>query len=345
MTDPPTKPSRTWLPMTLWTAGILLALGLAWFVGAVVLPVWRVRKILEEEPDPGKVVERLGGAGPAIRALRLYAKLPDRVAPSGDGAVFSLGWCGPEAMPALVAALGSPRTQIAGSAAHALADGPFFEERTMALPSLIEIMKRRSDPGQFHAARAIGNMGPRAKAAVPALSGALANPEGGVAAATAVALGAIGPDAAPSVPALRKALHHSSQNVRRRAVIALGAIGPGAKEALPDVLELLAGPDQVLRADAVLAVAGITREGDMVKRAYAVIAGRGSAPDSLYLYEMAEEMKGLGDGAAALAPLMEKLLADKDGDVRAYASRILRRIPGHEDAPAIPFPHGNAPAY
>jgi hypothetical protein len=41
--EQPAKPRRTWLPMTLWTAGILLALGLAWFVGAVVVPVWQVR--------------------------------------------------------------------------------------------------------------------------------------------------------------------------------------------------------------------------------------------------------------------------------------------------------------
>jgi len=34
--------------MAAWTAAILLALGLAWFVGAVVVPVWQVRKVLLE---------------------------------------------------------------------------------------------------------------------------------------------------------------------------------------------------------------------------------------------------------------------------------------------------------
>ncbi|MBN2130871.1 MAG: hypothetical protein JW741_15320, partial [Sedimentisphaerales bacterium] len=42
--DRPPSPRRTWVPMTLWASSILLALGLAWFVGAVVVPVWRVRR-------------------------------------------------------------------------------------------------------------------------------------------------------------------------------------------------------------------------------------------------------------------------------------------------------------
>lgn len=37
------KPVRTWRPMILWTAAILLALGLAWFVGAVALPLVKAK--------------------------------------------------------------------------------------------------------------------------------------------------------------------------------------------------------------------------------------------------------------------------------------------------------------
>ena len=42
MTTPPggakPKPPRTWRPMALWMAGILLTLGLAWFVWSVLMP-------------------------------------------------------------------------------------------------------------------------------------------------------------------------------------------------------------------------------------------------------------------------------------------------------------------
>ena len=41
--DQPAKPLRPWRPMAAWTAGIVLALGLAWVVAAVVVPVWQVR--------------------------------------------------------------------------------------------------------------------------------------------------------------------------------------------------------------------------------------------------------------------------------------------------------------
>ncbi len=37
MTDPSSPPLRTWRPMAAWTAGILLALGLAWLLAAVLL--------------------------------------------------------------------------------------------------------------------------------------------------------------------------------------------------------------------------------------------------------------------------------------------------------------------
>ena len=35
--EQPAKPVRTWRPMALWSAGILLVLGLLWFIGAVVV--------------------------------------------------------------------------------------------------------------------------------------------------------------------------------------------------------------------------------------------------------------------------------------------------------------------
>jgi HEAT repeat protein len=346
MTDQPAKTRRTWLPMALWTAGILLLLGLAWFAGAVVVPVWRVSALLQHEQDPGKVVERLGGPDRAAWALRIYSRLPERVAPAGENAVLALGWCGEKGMPTLTTALGSPRPETRRAAAQAMANGPFFEEREQALPALIKALEDEDNHVRSATARAIARMGPRATTAIPALTRALTDADVNVPGAAARALGAIGPDAAPSVPALRKALGDKSQTLSRYAAIALGGIGPGAREALPEVLELLAGPDQVLRADAILGVAGITRDGDTVKRAYSVVAGSGGpVPDDLYLYEIGEEMHGIGDGAVALAPLMEKLLADKNANVRAFASRILRRIPGHENAPEIPFPHGGAPGY
>ena len=81
----PARPPRTWRPIALWTAGMLLALGLAWFVGAVVMPVWQTRSFLtsDEEYEDGaainqgrwNLVQRLGGQEKAASKLHLYLRL------------------------------------------------------------------------------------------------------------------------------------------------------------------------------------------------------------------------------------------------------------------------------
>ncbi len=76
----PTPPLRTWRPMAAWTAAILLALSLAWFVGAVVVPVWQTKTIVTayatQGIDESTAVERLGGQERAARRLALYLRMP-----------------------------------------------------------------------------------------------------------------------------------------------------------------------------------------------------------------------------------------------------------------------------
>jgi hypothetical protein len=50
--DQPAKPLRTWRPMILWTAAILLALGLAWFVAAVRREAERALKEMGSREPP-----------------------------------------------------------------------------------------------------------------------------------------------------------------------------------------------------------------------------------------------------------------------------------------------------
>jgi hypothetical protein len=76
----PPKPVRTWRPMVAWTLGILAALGLAWFVGAVAVPVWTTKAIVTayatQEIDEPTAIERLGGQEAAARRLALYLRMP-----------------------------------------------------------------------------------------------------------------------------------------------------------------------------------------------------------------------------------------------------------------------------
>ena len=63
------------------------------------------------------------------------------------------------------------------------------------------------------------------------------DPVGDLVGKAAQSLGEIGPDAKPAVPALIAALKNA--NARIDAANALGSIGPGAKEAIPKLQEII----------------------------------------------------------------------------------------------------------
>ncbi len=134
---------RTLRPIALWTAGILLALGLAWFVGAVVVPLAQLRAEIAElkvesglplgldypanygrmEPDARAVwlIERMGGAGPASRRIRQYLGTPRAAAPERATAVYLLGFCGVHAVDDLIGRLDDEDPKIRTCAIEALA--------------------------------------------------------------------------------------------------------------------------------------------------------------------------------------------------------------------------------
>ena len=91
----------------LWTAGILVALGLAWFVGTVAIPVWQTRTVLYGQFTIGGspmerrsvLIDRLGGPERAPARLRLYLQMPEFLAPDKYGAqVLLMEWVDPAAV-------------------------------------------------------------------------------------------------------------------------------------------------------------------------------------------------------------------------------------------------------
>src|SRR5205085_171038 len=144
------------------------------------------------DPDParrqaaGEVLVRHGG--PAVLVPHLGAG-PWNVRQSAADVLAGLGEPGAEA---LVGCLGDR------------------ERRRLAEPALVR-------------------MGP---AALPALEAALENPDAQVRGAAAGVLGDLGPAAAPAVPALAKRLAAPDhKEMRQAAAVALGQIGPAAREA------------------------------------------------------------------------------------------------------------------
>jgi HEAT repeat protein len=105
------------------------------------------------------------------------------------------------------------------------------------------------------AAAALGELGSKAKAAVPVLVRALKDPHVHIRKLAALALGDIGPDAKLAVPALSEALNDKHADVRRRAAVALGEIGGGA----PALRQAMQDADEGVRTAAGAALKGMRR--------------------------------------------------------------------------------------
>lgn len=89
------------------------------------------------------------------------------------------------------------------------------------------------------AAQALGQIGPEAKTAVPALAELLKDAESYVRSTAAGALGQIGPEAKGAVSGLIELLKDTESWVRSNALDTLGKIGPEAKPAVPALVKLL----------------------------------------------------------------------------------------------------------
>src|SRR5205823_4227922 len=123
------------------------------------------------------------------------------------------------------------------AAAAALGDiGPAARD---AIPALAEAMKKDTElQVREEAALALGGSGQAA--AVPPLIDVLNGDDEDVRRLAALALGEIGPAARPAIPSLIKALRADKDyRVRFHAAEALGRMGPEAKVAIPALREAL----------------------------------------------------------------------------------------------------------
>jgi HEAT repeat protein len=139
------------------------------------------------------------------------------------------------------------------------------------VPALARALR---DPDLFvrrFAAQALGELGPDARPAVPALKAALNDSRREVQEAALAALGKIrGPGLAVLIGVVKDT--RASPALRRRAAETLGEIGPEARSALPVLTEALKGgggkgrrrpaPDSDIRVEAAAALGLIARGSD-----------------------------------------------------------------------------------
>ena len=140
-------PDRSRRAVVIATVGIVVIMGVALFIGAVVVPVVQVHKAIgpasqrlsvHKEKDgsygigvfsgipagtspPVAPVEMLGGEDAAVRKVRIYLMMPRKLVKRRE-AVFLLRRCGPKALDVLVGLLNDGDVEIRRHAAWALGE-------------------------------------------------------------------------------------------------------------------------------------------------------------------------------------------------------------------------------
>ncbi len=243
-----------------------------------------------DDRDPevrAAAVWALGAAAePAVPGLaEALRDEQEAVRTAAAGALGALGPRARSAAPVLFAALDDPRANVRAAAAQALAS---LELTAESVSSLAKALGNPDGYVRAFAAWSLGNLGPDAREAVPALVEALVPDD--TANVVAAALARIGPAAAEAVPALVADLRGPDSGRRWRAARTLGRIGPLAESAVAELMAALRDPNEAVRAHAARAL------------------GR------------------IGPGAKPAAADLQRATGDSDPGVRAEARQALERL-------------------
>jgi HEAT repeat protein len=200
-----------------------------------------------------------------------------------------------------------------------------------AVPVLIEALKEKDDVTVLPvAAKALGRLG---SAAVPALTEALEVKDGRLQAYAAMALKQIGPDAKPAVPALIevvKKYKEPAQLAKLQAIAALGKIGSGAKEAVPILIDVTKEkpPTSAARLAAVTALGQIGPEAKAAVPTLIDLLGEEETKAGPIRLEAARALGLIGSAAGeeAISALVALLDNKKLGPARIVAINALGQI-------------------
>ena len=220
----------------------------------------------------------LACAGPAAEPAvpHLLLLLVDRNEGVRQAAEAALNQAGPKAVPALVALLETRDAQRL----EALMDTVSRVSQWWAPPKIEfavigprdvwknlswaahDIMEERLrlEGAQQAALRVLGELGPTASPAVPAVAEALSDRNPKIQLAAIRTLGQIGPEAQGATPALIQMLRHDHEPFRAEAARTLGQIGAGARPAIPALTAALEDGYAPVQEEAANALAKIEEQ-------------------------------------------------------------------------------------
>jgi len=227
--------------------------------------------------------------------LRRLLPEPNRRRLVGSLNVFIL--VGHDALPDTIEALKHKDPVIRAEAASALA---YFtlsaDEVRRALPPLIKALDDPDPSVRLDAATAIGNMGPAAADAVPALTSALRD--------RAVGYRTLG-SGAVKLPILSV-----GSDVRNAAITALRKIGPPAHTSMPALKRLVEGGDPFTSGQAALAIWRIDHDADSSLPTLVKVLSEPSA--ARQFPDLLKALGEMGPQAVSAIPLLTRLIETHD---------------------------------
>jgi HEAT repeat protein len=219
-------------------------------VGVVRDPRQGVRERTEAARTLGKLGPRAAAVVPDLIA-QLKRLRGDEMEPLQEAVIDALGEIGSAAKPALpTLAVNVNRTIDLDLAVRRATDQILLSDDARDLKALLQQLRSREVGLRLRAAKSLGALKVDADAAGPALTEAMADPDGDVRRAAVAAYRLIRPEVQPPkemVQALVADLKDPDDGVRLLAVRTLGRLGRRAAEATPAVEPLLADPDRDVR--------------------------------------------------------------------------------------------------
>ena len=262
-----------------------------------------------------RAAEILGFIGPEAKAAvpALVESLKDTDWETRWRATISLGHIGPNAraaVPALIASLKSMGGNYVAEAMEKIG----IDVKT-DVPALVEVLRDHNQ----EAARILGNIGPPARAAIPALSESFKDENGVVRCAAALAVWKITAEANTVVPLLTGLLDDKDSSVRRSAAYSLGQIGLAAKPAIPALVKLYDDKDRV---SAVVASKALGKIGPAAIPA--IVQFLNDKNKNSWVRQQA--VYSLWQMGSVAVPSLTELLQEKDDTVRQTAAEALKVI-------------------
>ena len=189
------------------------------------------------------------------------------------------------------------------------------ESGDLGMKTLIDELK--NEKARYWAILALGEAGPKAKAATNDLAKFVASKEPEYRMQALITLGEIGPDAMSAAPAIIKALGDEQMSVRYAATFALGKIG--AKEAVGPITKQLDSKDNFLKMVSAWSLAKISpKDTATVDTALKMLVDALKDPDKHVRAAAARGLFELNLPREQVLPVLSELLADKDPVVRGH---------------------------